>query len=216
MSIDIKIEQDPYGEGKIYKKRKVTLEPGVTVLVGCNGCGKTTFLKIVKEVCDEKKIPCLSYDNLRDGHSHARNTAFARYNYTLGATLMFSSEGEQIVTCLGQHAAQMGQFVKKHQDAKQIVLLFDAVDSGFSIDNVLDLKEYLFDKLIQMEKDKEIYILVSANAYEMTRGERCLDVAAGVYRQFKTYDSFRNFILKSKELKIERDKKNDEKKEQMK
>lgn len=213
MSIDIKIEQDPYGEGKIYKKRKVTLEPGVTVLVGCNGCGKTTFMKIVKEVCDEKKIPCLSYDNLRDGHAHARNTAFARHDYTLGATLWCSSEGEQIMTCLSQQASRAGQFVKKYSTAQQIVFLFDAVDSGFSIDNVLDLKEYFFDKIIQMEKDKEIYIIVSANAYEMARGERCLDVAAGVYRQFKTYDSFRNFILKSKKLKIERDKKNNDKKE---
>lgn len=208
MSLKIPIERDPYGEGKIFKKKSVELEPGITVLVGCNGSGKTTFLKIVKEFCEENKIPHLSYDNMRDGHSHARNSAFARYDYSMGATLMFSSEGEQIVACLSRHAAAIGQYMKQHPKTKQLVLLFDAVDSGFSIDNVLDLKEYLFNAIMRMNPETEIYILVSANAYEMASGERCLDVASGTYRVFKTYDSFKKFILKSKDRKVERDNKN--------
>lgn len=206
--ISLKIERDPYGEGKIFKKKSVNLEPGITILVGCNGCGKTTFLKIAKEFCEENKIPYLSYDNMRDGHSHARNAALARYDYSMGATLMFSSEGEQIVACLSRHAAAIGQYMKKHPKIKQLVLLFDAVDSGFSIDNVQDLKEHLFHAVMKMNPETDIYILVSANAYEMARRERCLDVASGTYRVFKTYDSFRKFILKSKEHKVERDKKN--------
>ena len=38
-----KIPKDPCREGDIlYKKSSITIEPGLTVLVGCNGCGKTT------------------------------------------------------------------------------------------------------------------------------------------------------------------------------
>lgn len=46
MSRRFVLERDYYEEGvNLYKKKTVTIDPGVTVLVGCNGIGKTTFLR---------------------------------------------------------------------------------------------------------------------------------------------------------------------------
>ena len=40
-----KLEKDYYEDGQnLYKKRTVTINPGITVLVGCNGIDKTTML----------------------------------------------------------------------------------------------------------------------------------------------------------------------------
>ena len=45
-----KIIRNPYDDKiNIFKKKEITLESGVTVLVGCNGFGKTSFLKCIKK-----------------------------------------------------------------------------------------------------------------------------------------------------------------------
>lgn len=46
MSRKFKLIKDCYYKDEnIFEKRTITLEPGVTVLVGCNGLGKTTLIK---------------------------------------------------------------------------------------------------------------------------------------------------------------------------
>ena len=80
----------------------------------------------------------------------------------------------------------------------------DAIDSGLSIDNIVDIKEYLFKTVLENNFGKEIYILVVAKEYEMARGENCFDVRNGKYIKFKDYENYRNFVLKSKEWKEER------------
>ena len=45
---EIKTWRDPYCEGwSICRPRQIELQLGLTVLVGCNGAGKTTFLHIL-------------------------------------------------------------------------------------------------------------------------------------------------------------------------
>ena len=98
----------------------------------------------------------------------------------------------------------MGRLSKSNSDSEELWFLLDAVDSGLSIDNVNDLKEYLFKTVIKSERDKRVYIIVSANAYELARKENCFDVISGKYVRFKDYEEYRDFVLKSKELKVER------------
>ncbi len=51
MSRRFKIERDCYeDENYLYKKGHVTFQPGLTVLVGCNGCGKTTLMKQLENI----------------------------------------------------------------------------------------------------------------------------------------------------------------------
>ena len=90
-------------------------------------------------------------------------------------------------------------------------ILLDAIDSGLSVDNVVDVKELLFKTILEHNFGKEIYIVVSANEYELARNEKCFDVYNGKYIKINNYEEYRDFILKSKEEKNEREDKAEEK-----
>lgn len=218
MSRKIKVWKDPYGEGfDICKKRSVTFESGLTVLVGCNGSGKTTMLHNIKEELKKEGIPVLSYDNLHDGGSHARSREAFRDNWAFVGTSMCSSEGENIVLNMSSLASDLGKFIRTGVDGRDSLarildadkevksderwILLDAIDSGLSVDNIVEVKEYLFKTILEHDFGKEIYIIVSANEYEMCRGERCFDVSKGSEVSIKSYDKYRKVILASRERK---------------
>lgn len=94
---------------------------------------------------------------------------------------------------------------KKKRVPKERWILFDATDSGYSIDNIIELKEF-FNLMIEDAKQLkiELYILISANEYELASGEQCFDVNRGQYITFKDYNDFKKFILRSRKLKDER------------
>ena len=50
----------------------------------------------------------------------------------------------------------------------------------------------------------EIYIVISANSYEMANREQCLDVYSGEYVTFKDYEEYKKFILETRERKEKR------------
>ena len=52
--------------------------------------------------------------------------------------------------------------------------------------------------------NSSVYIIVTANGYEMARNENCFDVYNGKYVKFKDYEDYRQFVLKSKEIKEKR------------
>lgn len=203
MSRKIKIYQNPFGDGKMFKKKYFEFETGVTVFVGCNGYGKTTLMRNVKEELSRSKIPVISFDNVSDGGSNARSKMAFYNNFEFVATSMCSSEGENIVMNLGNIAREIGHFVAKNPEEKELWILLDAIDSGFSIDNIIEVKEFLFKTVIEdaHNRGRDIYILVSANSYEMARGERCLDVRSMKYRTFKTYDAYRKYVIKCSQVK---------------
>ena len=70
-----------------------------------------------------------------------------------------------------------------------------------SVDNIVDIKEYLFKTILKHNYGNEIYIVISANEYEMARGEQCFNVYNGKYVTFKDYEDYRNLVLQSKEWK---------------
>ena len=216
MSRKFTLERDYYDEGfNLYKKKTITIKPGVTVLVGCNGIGKTTLLHQMRDTLKKDKIPYVSFDN-----------------FGFMATAICSSEGENIVMNVGNLAARLGQFVKTGEDTKEKKytqlarsiaqinreeieeseiskerwILLDAVDSGLSVDNIVDIKEQLFKTILEYNYGNEIYIIISANEYEMARGEQCFDVYNGKYVTFKDYEEYRNLVLQSKEWKYQRSK----------
>ena len=225
----IPVVRDPYEPKEyIYTKKEFEFKPGVTVLVGCNGCGKTTLLHQIKDYLKSKKVPVVSFDNLHDGGSNARSEAAAMNDFTFLATASFSSEGENIVMNIGRLAQTLRPFIQSgesqnrgdrlakafaravwgDQDEPEVPnerwILLDAIDSGLSVDNIVDIKEYLFKTILEDAGNTTIRILVSANEYEICRNEQCMDVHTGKYRTFKGYESYRNFILKSREIKNKR------------
>lgn len=196
------IEQNPYDDRKLYLKSQITFNPGMTILVGCNGSGKTTLLYTIRDLLKSEGIPVLLYDNLHEGGHIGMNAALnVHHDLALLATLATSSEGEQIYTNFANKCESIGRFVRKHQDKKEIWIMLDALDSGFSIDNIVEIKDFFTEFVIGGNKHMDVYILISANEYELCRGEQCFDVRAGEYIQFNDYEDYRSFIIKSRELK---------------
>lgn len=200
----LKIHNDFYGIGcNIHKYDELTLEPGLTVLVGCNGSGKSTLIHQIKYRLEKENIPVFKYDNLKQGGSNAREKYAFNNQFELFAETMCSSEGENIIINLEQIASEVGGFMYVNRDKSEVWILFDAIDSGLSIDNVIEVKNF-FNAIIENKNNTDVYIIVSANEYELTRGEKCLDVTSGKHIQFKGYDRYRAFILRNRNIKDKR------------
>lgn len=226
----LKVWRDPYCTGfNITAAEEVILNEGVTVLVGCNGAGKSTFLLNVKEECKKEELPFFEYNNLVDGGNNSLDNLmfFGKLSAGEFASRVFSSEGENISANLGDMVAKLSKFIATGKSPFKIGLgndesiisnkrfiLLDAVDSGYSIDNIIDLKG-LFNVIIEDAKRQnvEVYIIISANEYELANGENCLDVVSGDYIKFSDYEDFKRFILKTREEKEKRYEKLEKKEE---
>ena len=154
---------------------------------------------------------------------------FYNGDYNEGAYLMSSSEGECIKANLGRNSSLYKGFfesgmmnnrknrlamifaddknkvVNDFKNNKDRVLLFDAVDSGLSVDSIIEVKA-MFDAIIEDSPNYEIniYIVIAANEYELARNSDCFDVNKGKYIRFDDYEDYRKFIIKSRQLKEKR------------
>lgn len=231
MSIKIKTWRDPYDYGFTpTKPKEIELNSGLTVLVGCNGAGKTTLLNNVKDELYKEKIPMYKYDNLSESHD---TMSFLLSGYTeiegdslgLGALMFNSSEGETIKLNVGRHSSLYKEFLKtghfknkrykfsllfdeekkKDVESNIRVFLFDATDSGLSIDSIIEIKT-MFDNILADSKKNglETYIIISANEYELCRNSNCFDVNEGTYITFEDYEDYRKFILNNRAKKEKR------------
>ena len=116
-----------------------------------------------------------------------------------------SSEGERISNNINDFATKLGRFVNTTIGDTAFILL-DAVDSGFSVDNVIDVKDNLLHLAIDDARSKglDLYVLVSANEYEMARDEDCFDVVGCKYLRFNDYEEYRKFIIDTNKKKRKR------------
>ena len=148
-------------------------------------------------------------------------------NLNTGMLMLGSSEGECIKVNLNNQYRKYTEFaetgkIKTHADVfadifrdddeeddeiadSRRVLLFDAVDSGMSIDAIVEVKSF-FKKVIHdyAEKGLTTYIITVANEYEMASGENCFDVNAGKYLNFTSYEDYKQFVLRSRDAKDKR------------
>ena len=226
----IKIPKDPFGEGfDICTKDGITFQEGVTVLVGCNGSGKTTTLRCIEEQLKRDNIPYLNHDNngSNDKHNIMEKAAFEE-NFALLSSAFVASEGENITISLGESAKLIYKFLKTghgnryrsffneddrkaQEESKERWILFDAVDSGYSIDNIIVFKDLLN---IILENSKELslntFIIITANSYEMTIGLPCIDVYTGNIVEFGSYQDYKSYILETSDRKEKRYEEKDE------
>ena len=186
----------------IFRRKHVVIEPEVTVLVGCNGTGKSTLIREIESQLKQNKIKYSYFDNLKDGGENARSAAGFREDIAFLATAICSSEGENIVMNMANFAEKLGGELSRCKD-KEYWILLDAIDSGLSVDNIIELKD-LFYLILETNKDKDVYIVVSANEYELARNEQCFDVYNCKYITFKNYEDYRDFIIKSRKRKDKR------------
>lgn len=194
--LTVKIPTKPYDDEKIYSKTEHNFNEGITILVGKNGAGKSTLLLFVKEKCDKDKTPIFFYDNYADGGHQAKSTYSYHSDFTMLATVMSSSEGQQIFLNFGYMLGRLGNFVKKNAGAEKMVIAFDAIDSGLDLANIAEIRSFL-DKVVEdIRKDgTEVYVLITANSYGFVKNSRCYDVAKNKEIIFSSYEEYEKFIL---------------------
>lgn len=216
----MELSNNPYASNvNLFKKKTITFQEGVTVLVGANGTGKTTLLHLIYEHLQKENIPVYRFDNLIEGGKSENFEQFMFHGETeMAATSLMSSEGENIMLGVSALAKKVGSFIRtgkvKHMldfldEEKEVVnerwILLDATDSGLSIDNVIDLKNFFkFILKDTQQSNIETYIVISANEYELAAESNCFDVRNGKYITFNDYNDFREFIIQSRKDKDKR------------
>ena len=207
----VSIPRDYYDKKDyIYRRGTIDIKPGLTVLVGCNGCGKTTFLNHLKrELENDNSVEVVSFNNVSEGGHFAMDKAMWYGDTSFVMRAACSSEGEKIRQNLEKIASACGKAfrnIRGSNEKKELWVLLDAVDSGLSVDNIDELKNDLLYLLIEdcNSQGIELYILASANEYEMARGEKCLDIQNGRYAKINSYEAYRQLILKTRKYKDKR------------
>lgn len=189
----------------ILPAKKVEFDTGLTVLIGCNGAGKSTLLKAIAAHCKNRKtLITLHFDNMQEGgHRTLQRLADSSKVEALGAFL-FSSEGERLHQSLENFVLKLTRALKNEPKNKAAVVLLDHVDSGFSLDNVQELRSFLAELKNSFEKGRKFYFIVAANSFAMCKGTQSLDVTNFEFRHIETYEDFETTILESRERKNKR------------
>lgn len=201
-----KLDKDPYDSEIMFTgKLERTISPGITVLVGCNGYGKSTILETIKRQYKRNDDYKIFSWNGRSDKEYSKQRALDSQNYGVLSSLAFSSEGEEININIGVLASGIGHFVRQSKN-KNVIILLDGIDSGLSIDNIIETKEFFKELVIPdiEETGHDCYVVLTANEYELVKGERCIDARDGKEVHFGDYKEYRKYILKTKEKKEKR------------
>lgn len=203
----MKIDKTPFDNNIIFfKKNNIKFRQGITILVGCNGYGKSTFLRQIESALQFDNVPYLKYNNETEGGGNSRSLKGFLGDTDFVIKSVLSSEGENIILNIENFACEIGKFVTKNSAAKDLYVLIDALDSGLSIDKIDYLKRDLFDFIVKdcKQRGQNIRFIITANSYELANGENCFDIHNCKYMKFNDYEEYRNFILKTGEFVMER------------
>lgn len=206
--ITVNIPTKPYDDFVLYKCDSFTFTPGITSLVGCNGSGKSTLLGFTEKYLEKADITYLEWnDRQKGGYSLMDKFLNIDNNIEGLAAMVLSSEGERIVHGLGDIFPKMGSLVRKGS-GKPLVVLFDAIDSGMSVDEIIEIRSIFFDTILPDAEanNTELYIIIAANNYEWCADSRIhnIDITTGKSLTIPSYEDFKKIILKSRDIKNRR------------
>lgn len=192
---------------KLYTRKQFTLMPGLCSLVGCNGSGKTTFIDhFLIPKLRRDQIEYYKYNDRRNGGSMLMDRMLNVDDDMNGLVRMtLSSEGERIVVGLEQVISALPNFFKENKN-KPAFLILDAIDSGMSVDEIIEIRELFLDLIIPDAKSRfgvDLYIVIAANNYEWCIDERIhnIDITSGKVLKISSYDQYKQQILKSRQIK---------------
>lgn len=209
MEFSIWLPKDYYGYEKANRRpraRKITINPGYTALVGPNGSGKTTFLRQIAAKCREAGYTVVYYDNMSDGGNSSMQRALMDSRIDFLSQLALGSEGEGIFANIGELASKIGRACYNARGRTPVFVLMDGIDSGLSIDKIQVVRKDLIDFAINVERQNgndNLYIICTANNYELSKGAAQLNVCNTKYVNLDTYTKFSRFIISNSEHKEE-------------
>lgn len=206
--IQIKVDTKPYEDFALYQNDTFTFYPGINSLVGCNGSGKSTLLMFIKSYLRDNDIAYLEWNDRNSGGLHLMDKYLNMDGNMEGLINMaVSSEGERIIQGLGDIFAKMGPKVRENSGDK-LVVMFDAIDSGMSVDEIIEIRNIFFDTILPdaEQHNTELYIIIAANNYEWCADSRIhnVDINSGKPLEVSSYEDFKKIILQSKDIKNRR------------
>lgn len=197
---------------------KYNINPGITMLIGPNGSGKTTALSQIRSLFSTENDLVKKWNTIEINDS-IRNL-YSSYLYdnvyeetftksTWGATdhidrvaqTFENSEGQNMYDYLYYKINEIGQAVTKaiKNNKKGIFLLFDGLDSGLSLDVINTIRKSVLEFIIETEKKRsnlEVYIICSANSYEFCNNYDCIDVTNQRHITFTNYEDYEKYFIK--------------------
>ena len=213
----IKLLADPYDDDrKFYTKRYAKFKPGLTTLIGCNGVGKTTLLQNIHEELQRKGVPNILFDNLSgdDGGTASLSKLFSGmsfgdeepYSMEYAVSVWASSEGERIKASFIRFLKRLVKQIRRYKGYGEFWILFDALDSGLSLDVIEDIKGLFVNQLLpDIDSDMNVYVILSSNSYEMSEHTNMFAVEKMAYVSVKTYARYKYYVLSSAKYKAKRD-----------
>ena len=213
MEIKIKISDD-YNGVRIHKRKNTSysLLPGVTCLVGCNGYGKSTTSKEIRDWLTKNSYKYVDFDNTVHGGSFMKAKCVQSGDFKTLATFMESSEGESLIVSFGVYVEKISAaLTKRIKDQKPLFVFLDAIDSGISIDNARNIRSFLFRVIEDANKnDISAFIIITANTFEMCRSDtlepdqaakfRCLDPYDFTHKSFGDYTEYEKYIIETRSI----------------
>ena len=197
---------------------KYNINPGITMLIGPNGSGKTTTLSQLRSLFSTEDGLVKKWNTIEINNS-IRNL-YSSYLYdnvyeetftksTWGATdhidrvaqTFENSEGQNMYDYLYYKINEIGQAVTKaiKNNKKGIFLLFDGLDSGLSLDVINTIRKSVLEFIIETEKKRsnlEVYIICSANSYEFCNNYDCIDITNQKHITFTNYEDYEKYFVK--------------------
>ncbi len=127
----------------------------VVVLLGPNGAGKTTMMRSFEGAL--KKDHTIIFDDPKNIDINRSYNDMFDPNHLVHR---WTSEGEKMVHALGTIFQKIGSSQAKKKD---IVILFDSLDSGLSYDRIKEVTDILIKYILKDVK----FIAFSSNSYEL-------------------------------------------------
>ena len=212
--IKIKLDKEPYEEGqKIFTASSISIKPGINSLVGCNGSGKSTYLKQLETYLRHNDIPCCFYNDRQDGGFHKAETQLEFFgNPRLAASMFCSSEGERIVLGFSDIIGGLQNTFRKLQSQGHdtFVLGMDCFDSGMSVDMIEEIRDMFTDLVLPDAKNRygiNVYLVVAGNTFEWCEGLDInnIDIVTGKELCINTYNDWRDAVMETRKYKDKRE-----------